>query len=397
MIHTFSLENIYSIDKEMSINFLVDKKFQADNSVTTTQSDSRVSLVEAIIGPNASGKTNVIRGLSFTSWLIKDSFDLSPDRQIPFKQFMTMESNKKPSKLAVTFEMESDIYTYSFKLSRKRIFSENLKMRNFTNQNLTTKKIFERKWNSKNSTYTLSAPGMTLPRGFRETLRENASLISTAYRFNNELSKKIVEYWEKFESNVNEAGWHGDFDLQGMMKVQTALNFYEENQEYKSKAEEMLARFDIGFHSFDFEDEDDKGYKIAHKFNAKTLSLPIRYESSGSKQLFVLLSKILVALDEGGLVAVDEMDANLHPDMVSEIISLFTDPETNPKKAQIILSTHSHRILSELNKYQIVLTEKNDEGATEVWRLDSLKGVRADDNYFNKYMAGAYGAVPQFS
>jgi len=32
---------------------------------------------------------------------------------------------------------------------------------------------------------------------------------------------------------------------------------------------------------------------------------------------------------------------------------------------------------------------------SEAWRLDSIKGLRADDNLYAKYMAGAYGAIPQ--
>ena len=48
------------------------------------------------------------------------------------------------------------------------------------------------------------------------------------------------------------------------------------------------------------------------------------------------------------------------------------------------------------DKYQIILTEKNEKGVSESWRLDEMIGVRADDNYYSKYIAGAYGAVPKF-
>jgi predicted ATPase len=80
--------------------------------------------------------------------------------------------------------------------------------------------------------------------------------------------------------------------------------------------------------------------------------------------------------------------------MVQELVGMFTDGTINSKNAQLLFSTHSHQILSQLDKYQIVLTEKNSDGQTETWRLDEMKGVRADDNYYTKYIAGAYGAVP---
>jgi hypothetical protein len=82
--------------------------------------------------------------------------------------------------------------------------------------------------------------------------------------------------------------------------------------------------------------------------------------------------------------------------MVLALFDLFVDPNTNSKNAQLLLSTHSHLILGKLDKYQIVLVEKNKDGISESWRLDEMgSDVRADDNYYAKYIAGAYGAVPK--
>jgi hypothetical protein len=51
--------------------------------------------------------------------------------------------------------------------------------------------------------------------------------------------------------------------------------------------------------------------------------------------------------------------------------------------------------LSKLDKYQIVLVEKDENGMSDTWRLDDVAGSRLDENYYAKYMAGAYGAVPK--
>ena len=105
---------------------------------------------------------------------------------------------------------------------------------------------------------------------------------------------------------------------------------------------------------------------------------------------------MLQALSKGGVVVLDELDVNLHSEMVLALIDLFIQPETNPKSAQLLFSTHSHLLLSKLDKYQIILVEKNGKGSSESWRLDEMSGVRADENYYSKYLAGAYGAVPRF-
>jgi predicted ATP-dependent endonuclease of OLD family len=81
--------------------------------------------------------------------------------------------------------------------------------------------------------------------------------------------------------------------------------------------------------------------------------------------------------------------------MLNPILDLFFSPKTNPKNAQIIFTCHSVEVLSLLHKSQVVLVEKNQDCVSDAWRLDSIKGVRADDNLYAKYMAGAYGAIPQ--
>jgi hypothetical protein len=37
--------------------------------------------------------------------------------------------------------------------------------------------------------------------------------------------------------------------------------------------------------------------------------------------------------------------------------------------------------------------EKQDQ-VSEAWRLDQVAGIRADDNLYAKYMAGALEAIP---
>ena len=110
-----------------------------------------------------------------------------------------------------------------------------------------------------------------------------------------------------------------------------------------------------------------------------------------------MLKTILQVLTQGGVAILDEFDVNLHPDMVLSLFELFIQPETNPHNAQLLFSTHSHIVLSKLDKYQIILIEKNKNGVSDAWRLDEMSGVRADDNYYTKYLAGAYGATPKIN
>jgi predicted ATPase len=82
--------------------------------------------------------------------------------------------------------------------------------------------------------------------------------------------------------------------------------------------------------------------------------------------------------------------------MIPCLVDLFYTPKHNPKGAQLVFSCHSDYIIGQLEKYQILLVDKNDDGVSKAYRLDEVKGVRNVDNHYAKYHAGAYGGVPEF-
>jgi hypothetical protein len=127
----------------------------------------------------------------------------------------------------------------------------------------------------------------------------------------------------------------------------------------------------------------------------KTHELAFFDESSGTQSAFVLLSRLLQTLSVGGLAVIDEFESDLHPHMLEPILALFASPDTNPHKAQLLFTCHAAEVLNLLHKSQIMLVEKNASCESAAWRLDEVKGIRTDDNFYAKYMAGAYGAVPQ--
>jgi len=402
MIHSFSCKNFYSFSGLATVSFVVNDKAPDNNGYFPTPSENRLSKIETVIGPNASGKTNLLKVLPFLKWFIVHSFNINPAALLPVKPFVFGEQINKPSEFSVDFEIKGDIYTYIFVLDKKKIILEELKVKNKTNQKVTSKKLFSRKWDDKNNKYELDDKNFHLPKEFEGSIRTNASVISVAVRFNHKESQEIFNYWQKIETNVDEAGWIGDYLMPDAIKqLVNVLNFYSEskNEIIKKEAEKFLARFDLGLETFDIvkKKSENETFFSAHTtrfVKGQKYNLDLRYESSGTKQLFILLKSILQSLAQGTIAVLDEFDVNLHPEMALSLFDLFTQPETNPKNAQLLFSTHSHRVLSKLDKYQIILTEKNKKGESESWRLDEVSDVRADDNYYAKYIAGAYGAVP---
>ena len=401
MIHSISCKNFYSFGEETFLVFEVNGNAPQNNGYFVAKSGVRLSKVETVIGPNASGKTNLLKVLPFLKWLIIDSFNMKPENPIVVQPFAFGVEKDAPTELSVNFEVSGKVYAYTFTITKEKILYEELKLTSFAKEKKSTKKIFSRIWNEKESKYDFEGDKFNLPKGFENLLRSNASVIGTAARLNHAESQSIATYWGQIETNVIEAGWIGDHLLpNSIAQLGEAFDFFSENSTSKNEAEKLLCRFDLGLNGFEIKKEkQDNGFSLniraSHMFNGQSQYLPFQHESSGTKQLFVLLKSILIALEKGSVAVIDEFDVNLHPEMVMALFDLFIQPETNPKNAQLLLSTHSHMLLSKLDKYQIILVEKNENGVSEAWRLDEVSDVRSDDNYYSKYIAGAYGAVPK--
>jgi hypothetical protein len=124
-------------------------------------------------------------------------------------------------------------------------------------------------------------------------------------------------------------------------------------------------------------------------------------ESSGTRKLFDMSGGLFLTLKKGWILVIDELDAKMHPLISQQIIKLFNNPETNPKNAQLIFTTHDTHLLSTkmLRRDQIWFTEKNDAEQTDLYCLTDIvlpdgTKPRNDANYEKNYIAGRYGAIP---
>ncbi|MBU3931017.1 MAG: ATP-binding protein, partial [Proteobacteria bacterium] len=61
MIREFSVKNFYSFKEENKVSFLVHKKAPCTDAYVDAQNGERITKILASFGPNASGKTNLIK------------------------------------------------------------------------------------------------------------------------------------------------------------------------------------------------------------------------------------------------------------------------------------------------------------------------------------------------
>jgi AAA15 family ATPase/GTPase len=110
-----------------------------------------------------------------------------------------------------------------------------------------------------------------------------------------------------------------------------------------------------------------------------------------------LIGPVLTALRNGSLVLFDELDGSLHPTLSMHLIRLFHDPATNPKGAQLVFTSHDTSLLNHLNRDEVWLTEKLDDGTTRLGALAEFAGerVRKSQNLEKAYLHGRFGALPE--
>jgi len=393
MLYSFKVRNFQSFLVEAHISMEMNQHVPEDYRSFNTATGKKISKTMAIIGPNASGKTAVIKSMTFLDWFIKHSFQNNVDAPIPLVPHFSAKD--KPSHFEIEFEMNQQEWRYSLIADERRVYSESL----YCKQSRAFSYVFTRDWDEGNQKYIIKQKQFGLIQKEAEKVRENASLIATAAQYQVPLAQQMVS--SCILSNVNIFGRQHFDDVQ----IISASALFAGNELIRNQMNQLLCSWDLGLSGVKVEEQihiQDSGKEQhvfvpfgLHKVGDKSHSLMFKHESSGTQGAYLLLSRILPALNKGGLAIIDELEADLHPHMLNPILDLFFSPKTNPKNAQIIFTCHSLEVLNLLHKSQVTLVEKNEDCMSEAWRLDSIKGLRADDNLYAKYMAGAYGAIPQ--
>lgn len=395
-IHSFKFSNLFSFEEETEVSFVLDKRAAASEIFfDSSLSDERISKVLAVVGANGSGKTNLIKPLAYLLWFISDSFFGGRDADRLFiKPHMLSESTLTDFHLE--FEADGVRYKYLMLRSAERVYFEALSKKT----SRLWSKIFTRKWLTESEKYEVTRKGFGSAQMPLEDADQNISLISLAAQYKSKTAVSICTTLRARSTNVSSFG-RDNIDTHDIFEVSS---FYRQNEKNKNEMVNFLREQDFGVEDIEIQvydqTQDDGTTKerhlpwVIHKQGDREFQLPLIYESSGTQAAYYLMSKIFPLLERGGIMIYDELEGDLHPLMIEPILNLFISPRTNPHNAQIIFTSHSIEVLNLLQKNQIVLVEKTN-AASQAWKLSDMEGVRSDDNFYAKYMSGAYGAIPR--
>ncbi len=395
MITKLTFSNFYSFTDEQEISFEVGKKPPHSYYDIDLDTGFRLNKVLVAVGANGAGKTHLLRPFAFLSSFVSDSAFDKPSNRMALKQHLLWQNS--PSDFELEFVLDGEKYKYCLRANKKHVQLEALYKKSSRNYSY----VFIRERLLDNSGYSYKQKGFGFPPTQAEKVRDNVSIISAAFQQNvSEASSVIAEYFGRFTFNLTMDGkrHYQEGDLIA------ACEGIEEDEQLKVRLHQAVYDFDLGIsdiayveQSVTHKDGEEVKFKMpfaSHmSLTGEKFVLPFHLESSGTKALFVMLRQLLPVLQYGGVAVMDEIDNDLHPHVLPVILDWFKHEETNPHNAQLIFTCHTPEILNLLKKHQIYLVEKHDL-ESEAWRLDEMVGLRADDNLYAKYQAGALGAVP---
>lgn len=417
MLIQFRVENHRSLRDEQVLNMVAADLGDAGSERLIHVDGFEHGLLPAVAlyGANASGKSNVVGALSFMKRAVLESHRMwEPNGGTLQEPFAFSSKAPEPSLYEVDFLLAGTHYRYGFVLSASRVEEEWLYAWRRGRKQLW----FEREGDEFTFTKNLRGENKTI-----STLTRPNSLFLSAAEQNNHKTLAPVFGWFDRVSSRFMRGSHmparspsAGLRLSNLFEsgqYRVLFNFPQDasNRERRQQAILRLLRAaDIGV--VDIKDEPDKPeahivrsvgatLRVRHQVeNGKADAwLPLSAESAGTVTLLWLAADLVFALEHGDLLAIDELEASLHPMLALEIVRLFNDPEQNPRGAQLIFTTHDTNLLGgildepALRRDQVWFTEKDKAGATHLYPLTDFH-PRKEENLERGYLQGRYGAIP---
>ena len=428
MLVNFRVENFKSF-KDLT-EFSMESTKLKNLKDSNTFDINNISLLKSavIYGANASGKSNFLKAMIRMRQIILNSTNIQQMKNYPHDAFLLNSSTKdKGTMYEMEFIIDTVLYRYGFEIDKNATIIEEWLYHKKIEAKAREVKLFYRK-KQNISLGTKFKEGKKL----ESKVRDNALFLSVVAEFNGENSLKIVNWF------------FYDFEMLSNLKsddfkhLTTAVLGDEENSRYKEKIVNLIKNSDTGIYDLKSQKisidefinlenkynldnqllkkflEEASGDDLDNEDTTKVMTIHIQYdennnvtkfkpfdlsfESEGTQRLLALSAPLILALEKGSTLIIDELDNSLHTTLVEAILKLFNSKETNPNNAQLIFTTHDTNLLNQelFRRDQIWFTEKNIYGASELYSLVEYgKGKTRDDLVLEKnYLDGKFGAVP---
>lgn len=419
MLLNFSVTNFGPIKERQTLSLLADETDNALPGNTFLSKAKRQKLVRSLVmyGPNASGKTTLVKALNFLDEFVLNSHKKQVGDLIqvaPFK--LSQESILEGSEFEIELIAKGVRYVYGLNCTSSKINEEWL----FAYPNGSPQKWFHRVFNQSTQKYAYKYSGKfsdvkTAKNEWELETKSNELFLSLAVKKN---SQQLLPVFEWFKDTLRVVGSASELSDAYTTRLCLDSDLNKDVLNFMQHADLGIVGIDVSetpFHADQLPSDmpTELKRKIAEQLKDRRttstvfthmsatgnaqMQLTAGEESDGTKAMFAFAGPWLDVQSHNRVLIVDELDTSLHPLVVHQLVKLFhQQAKQNNNEAQLIFSTHDATLLSQkiLRRDQIWFLEKNKEGASQLYSLQDINNVRAEASFEKAYLNGRYGGIP---
>ena len=391
MIAEFRVRNFFSIWSEQSISFVATSdKFMADEYCRRVTDEVSLLKIGVIYGANASGKSNVLKALSYYRRLM---LRVPEDRNESMKLVTFLLDNQSRNELChmgMDFYINGVRHVLNIAFDDVRIYDETLMV--YTTNRPTT--LYRRIYNKEKDVTEISFSNKTKLAQKSQTIIEgntvnNCSVIAAFGKSNVEASQLNAVY-EFFSKHLSEQ-LTPDFSLSDFTR-----NYLENDKDGSLKRflVYMLKASDFNVDNVELRKMGPTPELLfKHKTDKGIFDLPESYESRGTMRFMGMTTILKQLLFDSHFIAIDELETSIHYELLSYLIKVFIANSDNT--SQLLFTTHDINLLNEdfVRRDTVWFTDKNSEGETHIERLSSM-GLHKSLSPYNAYKQGKLVDLP---
>lgn len=391
MLVIFRFKNYGPFKDEATFDMRAIKAYKEHPYNLTGDAGERPLLrVASLFGANASGKSNFIKAYEHFLYVVQESFhgknkegsaSVIAGAYYPFA--FDDESDQKDTEFEAVYQMNGFEYRYGFAYNSKRIECEWLYRMSLTTKR--TSKIFEREQDK-------IVLGASVRAGCEKYVPDIDSDVLVLSFFS---SLKLRTHVFRDTRSVIASFLPISFSCDKSLDFTLDQYFSEDYSETERlNLLSFLSAIDVGIK--DILVEKNKNELLVYAYhdgrNGKRYRLPLKLESSGTKQAIALYSLVRIVISHGGGLMIDEFNSRLHPLLQKYIIDMFYEESS---QGQLIYTTHDVTLLDKrfMRRDQVWFTSKNEAGESSLYSLAEFR-LRNDKSFGADYLGGVFGGIP---
>lgn len=379
MILLFRLNNIFSFRDETTLDLQAAKiqteKGKALSGNMFPAAGGQVLKSVSVFGANASGKSNVMKGIHACVDMIRTSHTYNENTIFAVAPFKFDGYDKNPSSFFVRFIIDGIEYEYSFSMTRTEILTEQLFYYPKGRRSLVFSRD-ESKGPDKKNIYEFKQ-AIKRPMDIAANTSRKTLFISRASQMDRDIAKRVFRF---FSEDVVLDYKESAMPIDSFMKTRK-----EQILEILNTADSDIVDIRI----------QGNALKTFHRGNPDIAFDFDTEESEGTKTLFQMMFSMIDIIRNGRTLLIDEIDTSLHPHLVEYIINLFN----NSDNAQLIYTTHNTHLLNTdfQRRDQVYFVNKREDGCSDLYSLYDFKDFRDTFDMEKAYLQGRFDAVPYLS